>query len=63
MNECDEIISVLDIVSIKKTNITSTSSINYHSIKVRDCYILHTVLLLEIILLLMIITFCYHYAK
>ena len=63
VNECDEIISVLDIVSIKKTNITSTSSINYHSIKVRDCYILHTVLLLEIILLLMIITFCYHYAK
>ena len=62
VNECDEIISVLDIVSIKKTNVTSTSSINYHSIKVKDCYILHKVLL-AIILLLMIITFCYHYAK
>ena len=29
----------------KKTNITSTASINCHSIKVRDSYILNTVLL------------------
>ena len=65
MTECDEIIIVMDNVSTKKTiatNVTSTASINCHSIKVRDCYILHTVLL-AIILLLIIIIFCCHYAK
>ena len=62
VTECDEIVSVTDIVLSKKTNITSTASINCHSIKVRDCYILHTVLLV-IILLLIIIIFCYHYLK
>ena len=62
MTECDEIISVMDIVSTKKTNVMSTRSINGHSVKVRDCYILHTVLL-AIILLLIIIIICYHYAK
>ena len=44
---CDEVISVMDIVSTKMTktiatNVTSTSSINCHSNKVRykiDCYI------------------------
>ena len=46
-------ISVMDIVSIKKTNVTSTASINCHSIKVRDCHILNTVLL-PIVLLLVI---------
>ena len=40
MIECDEIITVMDIVSIKMTNIiaktiTSTASINCHSINVR----------------------------
>ena len=63
--ECDKIITVMDIASTKKTiatNVTSTASINCHSIKVRDCYILHTVLL-AIILLLIIIIICYHYAK
>ena len=44
------------------TNITSTNSINCHSKKVRDCYILHTVLLV-IVLLLIIIFICYRYAK
>ena len=51
-------------VSTKKTiaiNVTSTASINYHSIKVRDCYILHTDLLAIILLLIIII--CYHFAK
>ena len=57
----------MDIVSTKEadpvvTNVTSTASINCHSKKVRDCYILHTVLL-AITLLLMIIIICYHYAK
>ena len=56
------IISVVDIVSTKTTNLTSTPSINCHSMKVKDCYILDTVLL-AIILLLINITFCYHYAK
>ena len=60
--ECDEIISVIDIVSTKKTNAPSTPSINCHSIKVKDCYIFHTVLL-AIILPLIVIVSCYHYAK
>ena len=34
--ECDEIIPVMDIVSTKKTNITSNALINYNSTKVRD---------------------------
>ena len=62
MTECNEIMSVMDIVSTKKTNIMSTVSINCHNIKIRDCYILHTVLL-AIILLLIAIIFCYHYSK
>ena len=59
---CDEVIHVIDIVS---TNVTSTISINSEDKKVRykmDCYILHTVLLV-IILLFMISIICYHYAK
>ena len=69
MIECDEIITFLDIVSTKMKsavakNVTSTSSINCHSKKVRDCYILHTVLLAIILLLIIIIIIiCYHYLK
>ena len=44
------------------TNVKSTASINYHCKKIRDCYILHTVLL-AIILLLIITIICYPYAK
>ena len=67
MTECDEIITAMDIVLTKKTNsittnVASTASINCHSEKVRNCYILHTVLL-AIILLLIIIIICYYYAK
>ena len=61
MTECDEIIIDKDNVPTKKTiatNVTSTASINCHSKKVRDCYILHTVLLLLIIIII-----CYHFAK
>ena len=66
MIECDEIITIMDIVSTKKTNtieanVTSTASINCHSKKVRDCYVLHTVLLV-IILLLIVTIICYHLA-
>ena len=64
MTGCNEIIIVVNNVSTKKTiktNVTTTASINCHSIKVRDYYILHTILL-PIILLLIIIIICYHYA-
>ena len=44
------------------TNVTSSASINCHSKKVMDCYILHTVLLVTILLLIISISF-YHYAK
>ena len=45
MTECDEIIIAMDIVTTKKKNTSSTTLINYHSRKVRDCYIFHAVLL------------------
>ena len=61
MTECHEILSAMDIVSTKKTNVVRTASINCHSIKVRDCYILYIALIA--IILLLIIIFCYHYAK
>ena len=53
MIEYDEIITVLDIASTKMTNtiaanVTSTASINCHSKKGRDCYILSTVVLVVI---------------
>ena len=67
MIEYDEIITVIDTISTKTTNIiarnvTSTVSINCHSKKVRDCNILHGVFLL-IIFLLIIVIVCYYYAK
>ena len=67
MIECAEIITVINTVSTRKTNtiatnVTSTASINCQSKNVRDCSILHTVLL-AIILLLTIIIICFHYAK
>ena len=67
VTECYEIIIVMDIVSTKNTNtiatnVRSTALINYHSKRVRDCYILLTVLLV-ITLLLIIIIICYYYAK
>ena len=52
VTESDEIVIVMDTVSTTTTtkntvatNVTSTASINCHSKKVRDNYILHTVLL------------------
>ena len=65
VTKCDEIVIVIDNLPTKKTNtiatnVTSTASINCK--KVRDCFILHTVLL-AIILLLIIAIICYHYAK
>ena len=62
VTECDDIVSVMDTVSTKNTNMTSTPSIHIPSIKVRDCHSLHTVLL-AIILLLISLFFCYQYIK
>ena len=67
MIECDEIITVMDIASTKMTNtiatnVTRTASVNCHSKRVKDCYILHTVLL-AVMLLLIITIIGYHYAK
>ena len=47
--------------TIIATNFTNTHSINCHSRKVRDCYILHTVLLVIILQLMIIII--YYYGK
>ena len=57
----------MDTVSTKMTNAIArnsgnTASINRNSTKLRDCYILHTVLL-PIILILQIIIIRYDYAK
>ena len=62
MIECDEIISFMDIVSTKMTNTIATNVTKIVIVKkVRACYILHAVLLP--IILLLIITICYYYAK
>ena len=60
VTKCDEIVIVLDSSPTKKTNTiaknaTTIASINVHSKKVRDCYILHTVLLAIILLLIITI--------
>ena len=53
----------MDVVSTKMTNIIATNARkNFHSKKVRDCFILDTVLL-AIILLLIIAIVYYHYAN
>ena len=57
---CDENISVMDIVSTKMTNTIATyASINFHTKKVKDCYILHTVLLAMMLLLIITIICCH----
>ena len=67
VTECDEVIIVMNNISTIRTNtmttnVRSTAPMNCHSKKVRDCYILRTVLL-EILLLLIITVICYHYVK
>ena len=53
----------MDFVSTKMTNTIATNvTKNCHIKKVRNCYVLHTVLLMIILLLVNAIT-CYHYAK
>ena len=67
MTKCDEVVIVMNNLSTKNTNtgatnITSTASINCHSKKVGNCFILHT-FLLAFILKLIITIISYHYAK
>ena len=55
VTKCDEILIVMNNLSTQRTNtittnVISTASINRQSEKVRDCYILHTVLLAIILL-------------
>ena len=64
MTECDEIVIVMNNLSRKKAktiaaNVTSSASTIWHSKKVRDCYILHTVLLITIKLLIAVSICCY----
>ena len=63
MTGCDEIITFMDRLLTKNTNtiatnVTSTVSINWHSKKVRDCFILRTVSVA--IILIITITCCYY---
>ena len=65
MNECDEIISVMDTVSTKMTNtITANVSMNCRTKKKykTHCYVFYAVSL-AIILLLIITIICYYFAK
>ena len=67
VTKCDEILIFIHNFSTKMTNTAKTSvmsnaSINCHSKKVRECFILHTVLL-AIILFLIITVICYNYAE
>ena len=64
MIQCDEIITVMDIVSTKMTgtiaaNATSTASTSCRSKNAIGCYILQTVLLVIILLLMFIIIHYY----
>ena len=61
--KCVEIISVMDVVTTKIRNTIATYlSISSYDKTVRDCFILHIVLL-AIMLLLIIIIICYDYIK
>ena len=65
MTESDGILVVMNNLPTENTiatKVLSTASINCHSKKVRDYYILHTVLSVTIILLIITII-CYHYVK
>ena len=67
---CDKIMYIMDIVSTKMTNTIATNTTSMMSINCRnkkfryniDCYVLSTVLLMNILLLITAIICC-HYAK
>ena len=67
MTDCDEIVIVMNNLSIKKTNtiavnVTNAASMICHCKKVKDYYILHAVLSV-IILVSIIRIICCHYEK
>ena len=64
VTKCDKIVIVMKNLSIKKTNaittnITTAALSNFYSKNVRDCYILHALLLVLILLLIAVSIFCY----
>ena len=64
VTKSDKIVIFMNNLSTKKTNtistyVTTTTLINCHSIKVRDCYIFNTVLLVVIVLLIIVSICCY----
>ena len=64
VTKCDEIVIVMNNLSTKKINtitrnVTSTALINWHSKRVRESYILHTVLLIMVTLLIAVSICCY----
>ena len=64
VTKSDKIVIFMNNLSTKKTNtistyVTTTTLINCHSIKVRDCYIFNTVLLVVILLLITVSICCY----
>ena len=64
VTKSDKIVIFMNNLSTKKTNtistcVTTTTLINCHSIKVRDCYIFNTALLVVILLLITVSICCY----
>ena len=64
VTRCHKSVIVMNNLSTNKTNTITTNDattalINCHSKKVRDCYILHTVLLVTITLLITVSICCY----
>ena len=64
VTKCDQYVIVINNLSTKKaniipTNVATTVLINWHSKKVKDCYILHKVLLIMITLLIAVSLCCY----
>ena len=63
MTECDEVISIMDNVSTKKSNNIARNVTSTASIKERDIYILNTVLIWIILVLIIIIICAILYTK
>ena len=64
VTKCDKIVIVMKNLLIKKTNaittnITTAALTNFHSKNVRDCYLLHALLLVFILLLTTVSICCY----
>ena len=59
VTNCDWFVIVMNNLSNIATNVLPSASINCHRKKVRNCYILHTVLLITITLLIAVSLCCY----